>query len=151
MPALHAHFFLKNQQAFQRLLEASKQSSTSTGGGGSNAPPLSSSGGRSWTRPGSLSALSGPPGGALTCDVNERDWLGRTVLHLAVSSLDPSALEFVKLLLAHPRIDVNLADVESRWTALHRALYAGNLAAWYVAKCFIDYESSGPDGSITHL
>ncbi len=134
MPALHAHFLLKNQRTFQRLLEASKQSpsSTSAGGGASNAPPLSSSGGRSWTRPGSLSALSGPPGGASVCDVNERDWLGRTVLHLAVSSLDPSALEFVKLLLAHPRIDVNLVDVESRWSALHRALYAGNLAAWCV-------------------
>ncbi|KLO18230.1 hypothetical protein SCHPADRAFT_820098 [Schizopora paradoxa] len=132
MPALHAHFLLKNQQAFQRLLEASKQSlsSASTGGGGSNVPPLSSSGGRSWTRPGSLSALSGPPScAASVCDVNERDWLGRTVLHLAVSSLESSALEFVKLLLAHPRIDVNLADVESRWTSLHRALYAGNLAA----------------------
>jgi hypothetical protein len=37
------------------------------------------------------------------------------------------------MLLAHPRIDVNLQDVESHWTALHRALYNGNIAAAYVA------------------
>ncbi|KAI0248741.1 hypothetical protein BJV78DRAFT_1284525 [Lactifluus subvellereus] len=42
-------------------------------------------------------------------DINARDWLGRTVLHLAV----------------------NLQE-ESHWTALHRALYNGMLAAAYV-------------------
>ncbi|KAI0289160.1 regulator of chromosome condensation 1/beta-lactamase-inhibitor protein II [Multifurca ochricompacta] len=33
------------------------------------------------------------------------------------------------MLLAHPGISVNLQDVENHWTALHRALYNGNLSA----------------------
>ncbi|KAH9055770.1 regulator of chromosome condensation 1/beta-lactamase-inhibitor protein II [Lactarius vividus] len=61
-------------------------------------------------------------------DVNARDWLGRTVLHLACSALDPAATEFARLLLAHSGISPNLQDVESHWTPLHRALYNGNLS-----------------------
>lgn len=123
MSALHAHFLLRNQQAFQRLLDASIRAQPA-----STAAPLSSSGGKSWNRPSPLSSSPSVP----PCDVNARDWLGRTVLHLAVSSADPAAVEYVRLLLTHPRIDVNLADTESRWTALHRALYVGNLTVWYV-------------------
>ncbi|KAI0248740.1 hypothetical protein BJV78DRAFT_1331173 [Lactifluus subvellereus] len=62
-------------------------------------------------------------------DINARDWLGRTVLHLACAASDPAATEYVRMLLSHPGISVNLQDVESHWTALHRALYNGNLAA----------------------
>lgn len=61
---------------------------------------------------------------ASTCDVNIRDWLGRTALHLACTSLE--SIEYVRALLKNPHIDVNLADVESLWTPLHRALYAAN-------------------------
>ena len=63
------------------------------------------------------------------CDVNAKDWLGRTVLHHACASTDPSSLEFARILLAHPSIDPNIPDKESRWTALHRALFNGNIAA----------------------
>lgn len=66
-------------------------------------------------------------------DVNARDWLGRTVLHLACAASARPAIEYVRMLLAHRAIDVNLQDVESHWTALHRALYNGNIAAAYVA------------------
>jgi hypothetical protein len=122
MSALHAHFALRNQQAFQRTLDG--------GGGGArtaaSAQP-STSGGKSWTRPAPLS--SGAALGSGAVDVNARDWLGRTVLHLACASAEPSALEYVRLLLAHPAIGVNLHDQESHWTALHRALYHGNIAA----------------------
>ena len=69
---------------------------------------------------------------ALITDVNARDWLGRTVLHLACAVSARPATEYVRLLLAHPGIDVNLQDVESHWTALHRALYDGNIAAAFV-------------------
>jgi ankyrin repeat protein len=69
---------------------------------------------------------------ALLTDVNARDWLGRTVLHLACAVSARPATEYVRLLLAHPGIDVNLQDVESHWTALHRALYDGNIVAAYV-------------------
>jgi hypothetical protein len=65
-------------------------------------------------------------------DVNARDALGRTVLDAACSALDPAALEFVRLLLAHPAVKPNAQDVESHWTPLHRALYSGNIAAAYV-------------------
>ncbi|OCH89259.1 hypothetical protein OBBRIDRAFT_842555 [Obba rivulosa] len=113
MSALHAYFLLRNQQAFQRLLD-----------GGSRSQPAqpSSSGGRSWGRPSPLTA-------APQCDVNARDSLGRTVLHLAAAAPDASAPEYVRLLLAHPDINVNLKDAENHWTALHRALYHGNLVA----------------------
>ncbi|EEP76304.1 predicted protein [Uncinocarpus reesii 1704] len=61
-------------------------------------------------------------------DVNARDQHGRTLLHLAASSQDDSALEFVHALLAIPFLDIYAQDAESGWTALHRALYAGNTA-----------------------
>ena len=65
-------------------------------------------------------------------DVNTRDWLGRTVLHLACAASARAAIEYVRMLLAQPGINVNLQDDESHWTALHRALYNGNIAAAYV-------------------
>lgn len=58
-------------------------------------------------------------------EVNRRDYLGRTVLHLAVMEKDSWALDWVELLLKVPGIQVNLPDLESGWTALHRALYSG--------------------------
>ena len=142
MTILHAYFHLRNQQAFQRLLEQSKNALASAGAGGgggaSTSPPqgiyLSSSVGRSssWTKKSPLAERSTPRDQII--DVNARDSLGRTVLHLAcATSVDePAALEYVKLLLGHPRINPNLADTESRWTPLHRALYAGNIPARYV-------------------
>ena len=60
-------------------------------------------------------------------DINAQDDLGRTVLHLAASATDAAATEYVRMLLAHPSINVNLRDKESHWTALHRALYHGNI------------------------
>jgi inhibitor of Bruton tyrosine kinase len=116
MNQLHAHFTLRNLQAFQRLLDSSAdrgQLLSTTG--------ISNSGGRSWSRPSALPST--------TCDINARDWLGRTVLHLACAAPDQSAIEYVKLSLAHPAINVNLYDAESHWTALHRALYHGNIPA----------------------
>ncbi|KAL1740739.1 regulator of chromosome condensation 1/beta-lactamase-inhibitor protein II, partial [Schizophyllum fasciatum] len=123
MTQLHAHFYHRNKQAFQRLLDADR---AKPGGG---APSTSAGRGTpgSWTR--TLTAMG--------MDVNKRDWLGRTVLHLACSAR-LEALDYVRMLLRHPAINVNLADAESGWTALHRALgwtalhralYAGNLPA----------------------
>jgi hypothetical protein len=114
MNQLHAYFSLRQQHNFQRLLDGSR--------GQSSSSSLSNSGGKSWSRPSALTS-------AMICDVNARDWLGRTVLHLACASAEPSSLEYVKLLLAHPAININLQDTESHWTALHRALFHGNIAA----------------------
>ncbi|OSD05302.1 hypothetical protein PYCCODRAFT_1457329 [Trametes coccinea BRFM310] len=110
MTALHAYFHQRNQQAFQRLLDP----------GRSQHSGPSTSGGKSWSRPSPLSA-------APSVDVNARDYLGRTVLHLAASAQDAAAPEYVRMLLTHPTINVNIADAESHWTPLHRALYHGNL------------------------
>ncbi|PVF97010.1 hypothetical protein CPB86DRAFT_761016 [Serendipita vermifera] len=121
MSLLHAYFHLRKQNEFQRCLEQSKAALSNAGasqltsGSGGSAPT-----GRSWTK---LSSIPSAP-----VDINAQDWLGRTVLHLACSATDPAALEFARLLLAHPQIQVNSYDQESHWTPLHRALYAGNIA-----------------------
>lgn len=115
MTQLHAHFYHRNKQAFQRLLDADR--AKQSGGG---APSTSAGRGTpgSWTRTLTATAL----------DVNKRDWLGRTPLHLACSA-GTEVLDYVRILLRHPAINVNLTDAESGWTALHRSLYAGNLPA----------------------
>ncbi|KAJ6531261.1 hypothetical protein B0H19DRAFT_1242375 [Mycena capillaripes] len=112
MTLLHAHFHLRNLQAFQRLLDGGSDRGTHTA--------VSGSAGKSWK---GASALKS----AMACDVNAPDWLGRTALHLACAV--PDGIEYVRALLKNPAINVNLPDVESHWTALHRALYNGNLAA----------------------
>lgn len=61
--------------------------------------------------------------------VNARDGYGRTLLHHAASSSGDKAIEFVRLLLEIPLLDLYAQDTESGWTALHRALYFGNIAA----------------------
>lgn len=60
-------------------------------------------------------------------EVNRRDHYGRTVLHLVSASTEPVSIDYLTALLAHPAINLNLQDHESGWTALHRALYHGNL------------------------
>ncbi|TKY85735.1 hypothetical protein EX895_005275 [Sporisorium graminicola] len=60
-------------------------------------------------------------------EVNRRDHLGRSVLHLLASSTEPSAITYLNALLSHPSVNVNLQDGESGYTPLHRALYAANL------------------------
>lgn len=57
-------------------------------------------------------------------DVNCKDEDGRTLLHKAVAA---NNVDLVRTLLAHPKTDVNERDLESGWTALHRALYLGHL------------------------
>ncbi|KAJ7074108.1 hypothetical protein C8F01DRAFT_1075722 [Mycena amicta] len=112
--SLHYALHTRNIQSFRGLLDgdrATRQEHASTGGS-----PRS----KSFKGPSILKS-------AMACDVNAFDWLGRTPLHLACAALD--GLEYVRALLKHPFVNVNLPDKESHWTALHRALYHGNLAA----------------------
>lgn len=63
-------------------------------------------------------------------EVNARDRLGRSVLHLVASEIatfpedsPPDAitsLDYLEALLKFPVINVNLQDKENGWTALHR-------------------------------
>lgn len=61
-------------------------------------------------------------------ELNARDHHGRTLLHHVASSPKPTAIDFAIMLLETPFIDIYAQDWESGWTALHRALYAGNAA-----------------------
>ncbi|KAI8822393.1 uncharacterized protein EV422DRAFT_396866 [Fimicolochytrium jonesii] len=57
-------------------------------------------------------------------DVNKRDTDGNTALHVATSL---GNYEVVETLLESAKVNVNLQDVESGYTPLHRALYDGNI------------------------
>ncbi|KAL2829803.1 hypothetical protein BDW59DRAFT_34645 [Aspergillus cavernicola] len=59
-------------------------------------------------------------------ELNARDQFGRTLLHHVASSPKPTAVDFAYALLEVPYVDIYAQDSESGWTALHRALYAGN-------------------------
>lgn len=61
-------------------------------------------------------------------DINARDHYGRTLLHHVASSPKPTAAKFAHALLEISFLDIYAQDWESGWTALHRALYAGNAA-----------------------
>ncbi|KAG9242107.1 hypothetical protein BJ878DRAFT_544573 [Calycina marina] len=60
-------------------------------------------------------------------EINMKDHAGLTILHRAVSSTAPNAIKFALALIEHPMIDLYIQDLESGWTALHRALYFGNI------------------------
>ncbi|KAJ5525594.1 hypothetical protein N7494_012244 [Penicillium frequentans] len=67
------------------------------------------------------------PGTTLSrADINARDHYGRTLLHHIASSSKPTAIKFARALFEIPFLDIYVQDWESGWTALHRALYAGN-------------------------
>ncbi|KAF1809829.1 RCC1/BLIP-II [Eremomyces bilateralis CBS 781.70] len=61
-------------------------------------------------------------------DINRRDHLGRTLLHLIASSRHDSTIDFATALLDFPLTDIYLQDYENGWTALHRAFYFGNVS-----------------------
>ncbi|KAF5362287.1 hypothetical protein D9756_002106 [Leucocoprinus leucothites] len=116
MSLLHDYFHTRNLQLFQRFLLENSASGTSADK--AHAQLSTSTGKSSYKKHGPLSG---------NVDVNGRDWLGRSVLHLAAASIEH--LEYVRALLRHPAINVNLLDEESHWTPLHRALYNANIPA----------------------
>ena len=61
-------------------------------------------------------------------DINAKDAFGRTLLHHAASQAGDGAHDFVKVLIELPYLDLYAQDAESGWTALHRALYYGNIS-----------------------
>ncbi len=60
-------------------------------------------------------------------DVNWRDSNGVTLLHNIASCTHETASQFAVALLQAPSLDLYIQDMESGWTALHRALYFGNV------------------------
>jgi len=59
-------------------------------------------------------------GHAVGVEVNRRDHLGRTVLHLVSNEVDDWAVDWLVLLVGVGSLQVNLQDTESGWGALHR-------------------------------
>lgn len=86
-------------------------------------------------------------------EVNRKDESGRTVLHLIASETDASSLEWLNMVLAVTGVNPNLMDRESGWTALARALYAGNItaAAALLARSDVDTQLKDREGKSTWL
>ncbi|KAJ5959643.1 uncharacterized protein N7479_006793 [Penicillium vulpinum] len=85
-------------------------------------------------------------------DVNARDHYGRTLLHHVASSSKPTAFKFARALLDVPFVDIYAQDWESGWTALHRALYAGNatIALALMARDVQDMTDFSKGGNTSH-
>ncbi|KAI9883893.1 MAG: hypothetical protein M1823_004333 [Watsoniomyces obsoletus] len=151
-------FYLEDDvKVFQRLLAEATylvgpHASKGSYGSSSNTPGLASSLGDratfSTSKPrktsGTISGKiksAGAKAGAWTgltltrADVNLRDRTGLTILHYAASSSAPNAIGFATALIDHPLCDLYVQDEENGWTALHRALYFGNIT---VARAIMD-------------
>ncbi|CZR51978.1 related to myosin-like protein [Phialocephala subalpina] len=79
-------------------------------------------------QPGNTSGIKGTSSTLGRAEINSRDHAGLTILHRAASSTSEHATSFALALLEHPSIDLYVQDAENGWTALHRALYFGNIA-----------------------
>jgi len=147
---LWKYYFEDNVDGFRQVLtratyNASVQGTRAGGKGGSAAfatspgatlassPNLTS---KSPRQPGSSTAK--PPSQNITpkslanvtlsrANINWRDSHGVTLLHHIASSTSENASEFAIALLQLPFLDLYIQDDESGWTALHRALYFGNI------------------------
>ncbi|KAL9601488.1 MAG: hypothetical protein Q9179_002857 [Wetmoreana sp. 5 TL-2023] len=78
-------------------------------------------------------------------DINCKDSSGCTLLHLIASSTSEDAICFAIALLDVPLLDLYVQDAESGWTALHRALYFGNIA---IARALLDRDLRDAVGSM---
>ena len=88
---------------------------------------------------------------ALTrADLNWRDANGITLLHAIASSYKQSASEFAAALLEQSLLDLYVQDEENGWTALHRALYFGNIA---IARALMerDLQESVASGAVRNV
>jgi len=95
------------------------------------------------TVPTSIAGQGGKDSKLTKQDINKRDALGRTVLHLAASK---GSLDFVRALLENPTTDVNLLDLESGWCnasigpmANDQVGFASCIVPWTHCLCPIHY------------
>lgn len=80
-----------------------------------------------WPSPGLNTNSKSALGNFTRADLNWRDADGVTLLQTIASCTNDTASEFALALLQVPFLDLYLQDTESGWTALHRALYSGNV------------------------
>ena len=74
-----------------------------------------------------LSARQSGSSNLTRADINVKDLNGCTLLHHIASSLHEDAVQFAVEFLKLPLLDLYVQDTENGWTALHRALYFGNV------------------------
>ena len=156
---LWKYYFENDVENFRQVLSratynASVQSTKGGGGGRAGSigiagspgatlggsPTLSKSAkGSSWNNQRALPGNATPKSFANVtlsrADVNWRDSHGVTLLHHIASSTNENASEFANALLQLPLLDLYVQDEESGWTALHRALYFGNIT---IARALMD-------------
>lgn len=156
---LWKYYFENDVENFRQVLARATYNAaaqSTKGGGGSRAgsigmvgspgatlgtsPTLSKSAkGSSWSSQRGLPSNSTPKSLANVtlsrADVNWRDSHGVTLLHHIASSTSENASEFAIALLQLPHLDLYVQDEESGWTALHRALYFGNIT---IARALMD-------------
>ncbi|KAF8537762.1 regulator of chromosome condensation 1/beta-lactamase-inhibitor protein II [Trichophaea hybrida] len=126
-------YYLENDvERFQRLLQGSQSNPhTSAHRGSTHKPALTTPTGSFKSSSVGLAVKHRPGSPSVNATLTskmlkELDSMGRTVLHLACT--EPDRLPFVTALLSHPLMDPSVVDLESGWTALHRALYHGNIS-----------------------
>jgi alpha-tubulin suppressor-like RCC1 family protein len=153
MSLLFRHFYDGDVDKFRALLAPPGYNAQSTprhvniggGGGGAGGSPSGALGTSPRAAVKSRKSSAWNPGyggskhssGMGKNEVNARDHMGLTVLLRAASSTNENAIEFVRVLLEHPAIDLYVQDWESGWNCLHRALYAGNIS---IARLLLEKE-----------
>ena len=138
---LWKYFFENDIENFQRVLARAAYNTTAqTKGGKSNAGSngvVGSPGAAFATSPSLSRSLKGSPEhtaqkslSSITLNrasINWRDSHGVTLLHYIASLTADNTADFAIALLQQPLLDLYIQDEESGWTALHRALYFGNV------------------------
>ncbi|PWW80739.1 hypothetical protein C7212DRAFT_160795 [Tuber magnatum] len=130
-------YYLENDVGkFQRLLARSVPISYSRGAVGASSSAVLTINSPASSKQNQSANNGRPRPGSPTANIlltrqslSELDVFGRTILHLACSTSDSGGLPFVEALLSHSLTDPCTQDLESGWTALHRALYHGNISA----------------------
>ncbi|KAF8864720.1 hypothetical protein BDZ45DRAFT_736844 [Acephala macrosclerotiorum] len=160
---LWKYYYNEDVDKFRHLLSNGSNSAAHTrkgygGAGGNSQGSVVGSPGGFETSPrtaGKQRKVSGQPGNASgvkgtstvlgRAEINSRDHAGLTILHRAASSTSDNATSFALALLEHPSIDLYVQDMENGWTALHRALYFGNIT---LARAIIEKDTRDRTGQM---
>ena len=147
---LWTYFFEDDVQKFRQVLEnatynpsASSFKGNAVGRGGSTAT-IASPGTSLSTSPTVIKGRrthGGQTRGTVTLsriDVNWQDKNGVALLHYIATSTKQTATGFAQALLEVSFLDLYTQDIESGWTALHRALYFGNVS---IARAILSRDS----------
>jgi inhibitor of Bruton tyrosine kinase len=110
---------------------------------GFGTSPRATTKGRKSSGYGAGSATKGQIHSLSRSDLNSRDQSGLTLLHLASSSTGSNAISFALALIEHAMVDIYIQDLENGWTALHRALYFGNVT---IARALMDRDLKDSTG-----